>query len=362
MADGEGRIGQRRGRIGQPLSVAGEAWLTAAMVRVAVIAPSETMSITMTGLFDVIAKADRAFGVLHGRPGRDTVFDVSLVSLDGRPVGYRNRFSVTVDVSAESVAGMDLVVVPGLDDDLRPSLERNVGWAPWIARWHRAGAVVASSCSGTFLLAQAGILDGRSATTHWLYAEGLRRRFPAVRVAAERLLIDHGDVITSGGATTFLDLALYLVERFGGRERANAAARVLLIDGARTSQLPYVTYGAARRDHDDEVVHRAQDLIDANLAGVVRIADLARQVGLSSRTLGRRFQEILGQAPQAYLQQRRVHMAQRLLETSDSPIDHVRRQVGYRDPASFRRVFRQYSGLAPGEYRGRYGWPQGPSA
>jgi transcriptional regulator GlxA family with amidase domain len=285
VTDGERRIGQPQGQIGQRLPVIGAAWLTAPMVRVAVIAPSETMSITMTGLFDVSGKADRAFGVLQGRPGRDTVFDVSLVSLDGRPVGYRNRFSVTVDLPAESVSGMDLVVVPGLDDDLRPSLERNAEWAPWIARWHQAGAVVASSCSGAFLLAQAGILDGRTATTHWLYADELRRRFPAVRVAAERLLIDHGDVITSGGATTFLDLALYLVERFAGRERANAAARVLLIDGARTSQLPYVTYGAARRDHDDELVHRVQDLIDADPAGVPRITDLARQVGLSPRTL-----------------------------------------------------------------------------
>src|SRR5919106_301084 len=236
-------------------------------VRIAVLALTETSSIAMTGLFDVLGKADRAFGTLRGRRGRDTVFDVSLISLDGRPVSYQDRVSVKVDRSASSVTDPDLVVVPALDDDLEPSFALNAPWVPWIARWHRSGAVVASSCSGAFLLAEAGILDGRTATTHWMYADEMRRRFPTVRVARERLLIDHGDVITSGGATTFLDLAIYLVERFAGRERANAAARVLLIDGTRTSQLPYVTHGASDRDHDDGLVHRVQNLIDAELAG-----------------------------------------------------------------------------------------------
>jgi transcriptional regulator GlxA family with amidase domain len=327
------------------------------MVSVAVVAPVETVSITMTGLFDVIGKADRAFGALRGRPGRDTVFDISLVSVDGGPVRYRDRVSVTVDCAASSVTGPDLVVVPGLDDDLNVSFEQNAVWSPWITKWHRAGAVIASSCSGAFLLAQAGILDGRTATTHWMYAEELQRRFPAVRVAAKRLIIDHGDVITSGGATTFLDLALYLIERFAGRERANAAARVLLIDGARTTQLPYVAYGAAHRDHDDALVQRVQDVIDENLAGPLRVAELARQVGLSSRALARRFQDTVGRAPQAHIQQRRVDRAQRLLETTDSSIDYIRRRVGYSDPSAFRRVFRHHTGLSPTEYRSRYGWP-----
>jgi transcriptional regulator GlxA family with amidase domain len=327
------------------------------MVSVAVIAPAETASITMAGLFDVIGKADRAFGALQGRPGRDLVFDISLVSLDGQPVRYHDRVTVTADIGAGSVDDVDLVVVPGLDDDLEPSFALNSAWAPWIAQWHQQGAVVASSCSGAFLLAEAGILDGRTATTHWMYADEMQRRFPTVRVAPERLLIDHGDVITSGGATTFLDLAIYLVERFAGRERANAAARVLLIDGARTSQLPYVTLGAVHRDHDDDLIHRAQDLIDADLSDLLRIASIASQVGLSSRTLARRFQDTLGQAPQAYIQLRRIDAALRLLETTDSPVSNICRQVGYRDPTAFRRAFRHHTGLSPSEYRNRYGWP-----
>lgn len=249
---------------------------------------------------------------------------------------------------------------PGLDDDLDPSFARNEPWAAWLAKWHQAGAVVASSCSGAFLLARAGLLDDRTATSHWLNAEELNRRFPAVRVAVQRLVIDHGDVITSGGATTFLDLALYLVERFAGRERANAAARILLIDGARTSQLPYMTLDAAHRDHCDDLVRTVQARIDNDLGGALRIPDLARQVGLSGRTLARRFHDTVGQSPQAYIQLRRVDTARRLLETTDIPIDNIRRGVGYSDPTAFRRAFRYHTGLSPTDYRHRYGWPTTP--
>jgi transcriptional regulator GlxA family with amidase domain len=330
---------------------------TNAVVTVAVITPVQTMPITMTGLFDVISKADRAYGALRGHPGQDTAFEVSLVSLDGKPVHYRDRVTVHVDLAAASVTDVDLVVVPGLDDDLLPSFELNSAWAPWIAKWHRSGAVIASSCSGAFLLAQAGIVDGRTVSTHWMYAAELQRRFPRVGVRAERLLIDHGDVITSGGATTFLDLAIYLVERFAGRERANAAARVLLIDGTRTSQLPYVTHGASDRDHDDGLVHRVQNLIDAELAGPLPLHDLAHHVGLSGRSLTRHFQHALGRAPQSYIRERRMDVAQRLLETTTAPIDSIRRQVGYGDPSAFRRNFKRHAGITPTQYRERFGWP-----
>lgn len=277
-------------------------WLTRYMIEVAVLALSETSSIAMTGLFDVITKADAAYGALHGRPGRDTIFNLGLVSLDGSPVHLGDRIVVTADLDAAAVEDVDLVVVPGLDDDLETSFRANLAWAPWIAKWHAAGATIASSCSGGFLLAEAGILDGNSATTHWMYAQEFQARYPQVRVASEKLIIDNGDTITSGGATTFLDLALYLVERFAGRDHANAAARVLLIDGARISQLPYVHVGGQDRDHDDSLVHHAQTIIDADLTGNIRVEALADNVGLSNRTLGRRFEDALGVTPQTYIQ------------------------------------------------------------
>jgi transcriptional regulator GlxA family with amidase domain len=168
------------------------------------------------------------------------------------------------------------------------------------------------------------------------------------------MVIDHGDVITSGGATAFLNLVLYLLERFGGRERANLAAKVLLIDGHRQSQLPYVA-ALPGRFHDDLLVHAIQQHIERHLEESLQVGQLASQFGLSSRTLTRRFASATGDGPQAYLRHARVQHGKRLLETTGDPIDAIRRDAGYHDPAAFRRVFKQTTGLSPSEYRRAYG-------
>ncbi len=324
------------------------------MFKIGVIAPTECSSITMLGLFDVISRADRAYGVLHGRPGSATIYDVKLIGLTNEPVGYRDRVTALPDLAACDVDHFDLIVVPGLDDDLDTSFELNRPWAPWLARWHEAGTTLAASCSGTFLLAEAGLLERRSATTHWLYAQKLQAMFPTIEVATKRLLIDHGDVITSGGATTFLDLAIYLVERFGGTERANAAARLLLIDRDRTSQLPYALAAGTDRLHKNQIVHRAQDHIDEHLDQPIAVAALASGLGVSERTLNRHFRSELGASAQAHIRARRMEVARRALETTTDPIDHIRRDVGYRDPSSFRRAFREATGLSPDSYRNKF--------
>jgi transcriptional regulator GlxA family with amidase domain len=252
-----------------------------------------------------------------------------------------------------------LVVVPGLDDDLAPSFAANRGWVPWLARWHAAGARIASSCTGAFLVADAGLLDGRAATTHWMFAGELARRYPAVHVTADKMIVDNGDVITSGGATSFLNLVLYLVERFAGHDRANLAAKVLLVDGHRPSQLPYIAFGR-ERSHGDVIVHQIQQHIDLHLDEQLRMADLAAAFGLSERTLSRHFAAATGHGPQAYLPHARIQHAMRLLETASDPIDQVRRSVGYTDPAAFRRVFKQATGLSPSGYRDAYGLRNSP--
>src|SRR6516162_7365002 len=323
------------------------------MVSVVIAALSGTASIGTAGLMDALNKADLAAGLQAGSPG-PRVFDVRLAGLDGGAVSCRDGVILQPSVAAGDVAAPDLVVVPGLDDDLAASFAANRGWAPWLARWHAAGTRIASSCTGAFLVADAGLLDGRSATTHWMFAGELARRFPAVRVTADKMIVDNGDVITSGGATAFLNLVLYLVERFAGHERANLAARVLLVDGHRPSQLPYVAFGRERA-HDDVIVHQVQQHIDSHLDEPLRIAELAASFGLSERTLSRRFAAATGRGPRAYLQHARIQHAKRLLETAGDPIDQVRRRAGYDDPAAFRRVFKQATGLSPSGYRDAYG-------
>jgi transcriptional regulator GlxA family with amidase domain len=323
------------------------------MLTVVIPALAGTASIGTAGLMDALNKADLSWA-LSGRADVVRLFDVRLVGLNRRPVRCKDGVTLHPVLTASAVSLPDLVVVPGLDDDLYPSLAINQRWVPWIRRWHAAGARVASSCTGAFLVADAGALAGRPATTHWMFADDLRRRHPSTEVRADRMIIDTGDVITSGGATAFLNLVLYLIDRFGGRERANTAARMLLIDGHRPSQLPYVA-ALPSRSHTDAVVHEIQAHIDAHLDEPVRLAKLASQFGLSSRTLTRRFVAATGHGPQTYLVQARVHHAKHLLETTSDPIGHVMRGVGYQDPAAFRRAFKLATGLSLNDYRRVFG-------
>jgi len=329
------------------------------MVSVVIAALSGTASIGTAGLMDALNKADLSHALHTGQPA-SRVFDVRLAGLDSGTVGCRDGVSLQPSLTAAEVTAPDLVVVPGLDDELAASFDENRRWVPWLANWHAAGARIAGSCTGAFLVADAGVLDGRAATTHWMFAGEFARRYPAVTVRADQMIVDNGDVITSGGATAFLNLVLYLVERFAGHERANMAAKVLLVDGHRPSQLPYIAFGR-RRSHDDPIVHQVQQHIDLHLGAPLRISDLASRFGLSERTLSRRFTAATGSGPRAYLQHARVQEAMRLLETSSDSVERIRGRVGYADPAAFRRVFKESTGLSPGGYREAYGLHNGPS-
>jgi transcriptional regulator GlxA family with amidase domain len=323
------------------------------MLTVAIPALADTASLGTAGLMDALNKGDRSWA-LAGQGDQSRLFDVQLVGLSRSPVACRHGVLLQPTVTAAELKVPDLVVIPGLDDDLEPSLERNRLWVPWIGRWHTAGARIAASCTGAFLAAEAGVLAGRPATTHWLFADELQRRYPSVEVRADRMIIDTGDVITSGGATAFLTLVVYLLERFGGHARANLAAKMLLIDGHRPSQLPYVA-GLPSRAHEDPLVHEIQAHIDAHLDEPLRITKLASQFGLSSRTLTRRFTTATGRSPQAYLAAARVQHAKRLLETTTHSVDQIRLLAGYHDPAAFRRAFKLGTGLSPNDYRHAYG-------
>jgi transcriptional regulator GlxA family with amidase domain len=323
------------------------------VVSVAVLALAGGASIGPAGFMDVLTKADRSWQ-LHAGAAWTQLFDVTLVGLDTNPVRCRDGILLQPHRGAADLAPPNLVVVPAFDDEnLLASLSDNRDWVPWLKRWHDQGARVASSCVGAFLLAEAGLLDGRPATTHWMFADTLRERYPDLKVSSDRLIVDAGDVITSGGATTFLSLVIYLVERFGGHERAALARKVLLIDGGRTSQLPYLAFTPAR-DHGDQLVERVQDYIDSNLGVPIRSDDLARTFGVSPRTLDRRFQAATHATVNAYLQQARILLAKKLLESTDDPIEQIRAAIGYLDPASFRRAFRQAAGMSPRQYRSTF--------
>jgi transcriptional regulator GlxA family with amidase domain len=225
--------------------------------------------------------------------------------------------------------------------------------AGWLRERHAAGSVVGSVCSGAYLLAYAGLLDGRTATTHWRHAADYAARFPAVRFEAESVLVDDGDIITAGAVMAWSDLGLRLVDRLLGPEVTVATARDMLFDPAGREQRHYSGF-APRLDHGDGPVLRAQHWLHATGARDVSLASMADRAGLEARTFERRFRKATGLRPTEYCQHLRVGRAREMLEVSSRPVAQIAWEVGYGDEAAFRKVFRRVVGLPPGAYRLRF--------
>lgn len=230
--------------------------------------------------------------------------------------------------------------------------------APAAARWLRArhaeGATLCSVCAGAFLLAETGLIDGRRVTTHWAFADQLARRFPKVRLEADHMVLDEGDIMTAGGILAWADLGLTLVGRLLGPATMLATARFLLIEPPRDSQRPFTQF-APRFDHGDEAIRQSQRHIHAHAATLHGVADLPAAVGMTSRTFLRRFSAATGLTPVEYLQHVRVAKAREALERTLTPVDRIAWDVGYSDPAAFRRLFHKLTGLSPAAYRQQFG-------
>lgn len=228
------------------------------------------------------------------------------------------------------------------------------GFATWLKDRHAAGATLCSVCAGAFVLGETGLLEGRTATTHWAFAEALARRFPTIDVDVNRMVIDDGDIITAGGILAWTDLGLTLVERFLGPSVMLDTARFLLIDPPGRSQQPY-NHFVPKLDHGDTAVLKVQHWLHATGAKDHSIAAMAREAKLEERTLLRRFQKATGLRPTEYAQHIRIAKAREALELSQRPIEQIAWQVGYSDPAAFRKLFQRITGLAPADYRRRFG-------
>lgn len=281
-------------------------------------------------------------------------FEVGLVAAGkSRVVSACHGFPVHCDKTLDDPLMADLALVPAFDGDVLAQLEENRAAVAWVRRAYDLGADVASMCTGAFLLAEAGLLDGHAATTHWNSQNLFRRRYPQVKLLPDRIVVDEGRVCTSGGATSFLNLVMYLVEKYCGPETARAASKMFLIDLHKGSQNRYAAL-SAQKDHDDQEVQRAQDLIEERSGEPLRVTDLAREVAISPRHFVRRFKAATGSTPFEYVQRMKVEAAKQALESSRRPISEVATDVGYADVASFRNIFRRVTGVSPLEYRRRY--------
>lgn len=245
-----------------------------------------------------------------------------------------------------------LILPPSLAEPITP--EAAAPYREWLRRQHQSGVRLASICAGAFLLAETGLLDGRTATTHWLYVERFNARFPAVRLDADQLLIDGEDLVTAGGLMAWTDLGLRLVDRYLGVKRMLDTARLLVIDPPGRQQRYYSAF-SPRLSHGDSAVLAVQEWLQETGAQDIALATLAQRAGLEQRTFLRRFRQATGMTTTAYCQQLRVGRARELLQASRLPLERVAWEVGYSDPGAFRKVFTRVVGLSPGDYRRRFG-------
>lgn len=244
-----------------------------------------------------------------------------------------------------------MILPPSLDAPLRGDRARPL--ADWLCRQHVRGATLASVCAGAFLLAETGLLTKRRVTTHWVYVDQLQQEFPMIKVEADQLLIDDGDIITAGGLMSWTDLGLHLLQRFFGPAVMLKTARFFLIDPPGRAQSYYSSF-SPRVQHGDAAILKVQNWLKENAVNDVAVPAMASVAGLEARTFLRRFRRATGMTSSQYCQRLRVARAQELLQEGDLAIDQIAWQVGYTDAGSFRKVFSRQTGLTPGEYRARF--------
>ncbi|GGF37011.1 GlxA family transcriptional regulator [Echinicola rosea] len=285
--------------------------------------------------------------------GRKPLFDVRLVGMYKEIKLGGGVFSVFPDAMCDEVEATDLIIIPALFGDMKESVASNVGLIPWILKQHAQGAEVASLCVGAFLLAATGLLEGKKCSTHWAYYNEFRGSFPEVEVVDGGVITEDNGIYSSGGANSYWNLLLYLLEKYTDRDTAILAAKYFAIDIDRDSQGAFTIFNG-QKDHGDLEIMKAQEFIEQHYGEKITVDQLARMVALSRRSFERRFKQMTGNTVIAYFQRVKIEAAKRSFESSGKNISEVMFDVGYTDSKAFRSVFKKITGLTPNAYRNKY--------
>jgi transcriptional regulator GlxA family with amidase domain len=312
-----------------------------------------TFSSTATGPMEVFRHAGTLWNTCTGKKPVPE-FRVTTASVDGRAVTCDGPIHIRPQVAITAIRKTDLIFIPSAGISLDDVVERNPGIVSWLRRWHKRGVPIASVCSGVGLVAAAGLLDGKRATTHWGLAERFREKYPKVKWMPELMVTEDDGFFCGGGVNASLDLSLYLVERFCGHEVAVQDAKALLIETPRAWQAGF-SIVPLKTAHSDETISNAQAWLHQNFDQNFPLETPAERVGMSLRNFVRRFRQATGDSPLIYVQKLRVAAAKRLLEGDHRTMQEVSDAVGYQDAAFFRKVFQRHTGVCPSAYRRRFG-------
>ncbi len=314
----------------------------------------ETAGSALYGMVDVLAATGTLWRDLTGAGPGQARIRPRLVSCDREPFVCGNRIPVRPELALADVAAPEIVIIPEIwlapDDALKGRYD---DLKAWLRACHAGGSTIYSACSGSVVLAAAGLLNGREATSHWGYQDLFRRFFPSVRFnPAPNLCIGDpaGRIVTAGGTSSWHDLAIHIISRHVSPGEALRIAQVYLMKWHAEGQLPYRAL-VRRLPHADSAVRRAEDWLTAHFAEPDPAAGAVADSAVPERSLKRRFRAATGCTLIAYAQNLRVEAAKRSLEEGDVPVDEIAARVGYENPAFFRRLFKRGTGLTPAAYR-----------
>jgi transcriptional regulator GlxA family with amidase domain len=285
--------------------------------------------------------------------GKDPLFNVQLVGLNKEVKVTEGIFSIHVDAILAEAQKPDLIIIPAVSGDLQRAIKLNQDFIPWIVQQYKGGAEVASLCLGAFILASTGLLNGRTCSTHWLFANEFREMFPEVDLTAAKVVTDTSGIYTSGGANSYWNLLLHLVEKYTSRELAILASKFFVLDIDKMSQSPFSIFKGQKIHNDPDIV-KVQEFIESNYQDKITIDMLSEKFAISRRTFERRFKRATSNTVLEYMQRLKIEAAKRQLETGRKTVNEVMYDVGYSNIKAFRDVFKKITSMSPVDYRNKY--------
>jgi transcriptional regulator GlxA family with amidase domain len=283
----------------------------------------------------------------------DPLFEVKIVTADGNPITAINDVTISPAASMNDIEDVDLVIIPSQGFFFESVSTSHANRVDWLKNQYKNGTDLASVCAGAFTLASTGLLDGKEATTHWGMARQFKKTFPKVNLRTDLMVTDQGNLFCGGGVTADLNLSLYLINKYCGREIALQSSRCTLVNLDQIAQLPFSVFNPEKNHNDSEILD-IQEWIEVNYAQNVNLEELAEKMGLSLRQFNRRFKSATGETAIKYLQQIRVEKAKQELIDTKQTFDAISLNAGYENASFFRRIFKSNTGISPAQYRNKF--------
>ena len=304
---------------------------------------------SIVGTYKIFSRANEYWK----KNGRRELFNIELAGVSKKVDFYDGLFSVKPHSYISAIRKTNLIIIPSVNHNYRKAMKENKLLIEWIAEQYKQGAEIASICTGAFLLASTGLLDGKTCSTHWSATNDFRTMFPKVNLQSDKLITEENGIYTNGGAYSFLNLIIYLVEKYFDRQTAIFCAKVFQIEMDRNTQSEFSIF-TGQKQHDDEIVQKAQAYIEKNLDEKITIQDLSSKFNVGRRNFDRRFIKATGNTPIEYSQRVKIESAKKAFESNRKTIHEVMYEVGYSDVKAFREVFRKITGMSPLAYKSKY--------